>query len=216
MTSWPKLDDKLLADSAATFNWRLGRPALLAITRDGAVLFRRTPPRDFASDLYELAPDGNTRTLATAADLLGASEEHLSDAEKVCRERTRTATRGVVDADVSEDGKTVMVPLGGKFHLIDRASGKRTVIDPSGAAYDPHLSPDGASVAFVRDGDVWIAAAGHPARQLTKHPEGFEYGVADFAAQEELGRTRGFWWSDRKSTRLNSSHMPVSRMPSSA
>jgi dipeptidyl-peptidase-4 len=42
---------------------------------------------------------------------------------------------------------------------------------------------------------VWIASAGGAPRQLTRHPEGFEYGVADFAAQEELRRTRGFWWS---------------------
>src|SRR5215470_296831 len=137
--TWPALDEKLLADSAATFNFRLGVPTPLAITRDGAVLFRRTPPRDFASDLYELAPEGTVRTLVTAADLLGAAEEHLSDAEKARRERTRTATRGVVDIDVSEDGKIVMVPLGGKLHLIDRGSGKRTTIDPGGAVYDPHL-----------------------------------------------------------------------------
>ncbi len=89
MTSWPKLNDKLLADAAATFNWRLGTPTALAITRDGAVLFRRTPPRDFASDLYELLPDGKLRTLATAAELIGTGEEHLSDAEKARRERTR-------------------------------------------------------------------------------------------------------------------------------
>ena len=195
MTSWPKLDDKLLADAAATFNWRLGTPTALAITRDGAVLFRRTPPRDFASDLYELSADGALRTLVTAADLLGAADEHLSDAEKARRERTRTATRGVVDIGVSEDGVTVMVPLGDKLHLIHRGSGVRTTIDPGGPAYDPHLSPDGTTVAFVRDGDVWVVAAGGKARQLTHHPAGFEYGVADFAAQEELRRTRGFWWA---------------------
>jgi dipeptidyl-peptidase 4 len=195
MTSWPKLDDKLLADSAATFTWRLGTPTPLAVTRDGALLFRRTPPRDFASDLYELSADGALRTLATAADLLGTGEEHLSDAEKARRERTRTATRGVVDIDVSDDGNTVMIPLGGKLYLLDRKTGKRAVIDPGGAAYDPHLSPDGTTVAFVRDGDVWIASAGGAPKQLTRHPEGFEYGVADFAAQEELRRTRGFWWS---------------------
>jgi dipeptidyl-peptidase-4 len=195
MTSWPKLDDRLLADAAATFNWKLGRPIPLAITRDGAVLFRRTPARDFASDLYELLPDGTLRTLATAADLLGTGEEHLSDAEKARRERTRTATRGIVDIGVSDDGNTVLIPLGGKLYMLDRARGTRAVIDPGGAAYDPHLSPDGKTVAFVRDGDLWIASLGGAPRQLTHHPEGFEYGVADFAAQEELQRTRGFWWS---------------------
>jgi dipeptidyl-peptidase-4 len=200
MPTWPALDDKLLADSAATFGFRLGLPTALAITLDGAVLFRRTPAREFASDLYELAPDGTVKTLATVAELMGATAEHLSDAEKARRERTRTVTGGVVDIGVSDDGQIVMVPLGGVFHLIDRKSGKRTAINPSGSAYDPHLAPDGSAIAFVRDGDLWIAAAGSAAKQLTKHPEGIEYGVAEFAAQEELGRRRGFWWSpDSKS-----------------
>lgn len=194
-TQWPALNDKLLADAAATFNFKLGIPTVLAITRDGAVLFRRTPPREFASDLYELAPDGSVKTLAAVKDMLGQAVEKLSDAEKARRERSRTATRGVVDIDVSDDGNTVMAPLGGVFHLIDRATGKRVVVDPEGAAYDPHLSPDGKTIAFVRDGDVWTVAAGGAPKQRTNHPADIEYGVAEFAAQEELGRRRGFWWS---------------------
>lgn len=191
-TSWPALDANLLADAAATYNFRLGLPAPLAITADGAVLFRRTPPRSFAADLYELdTKTGAVKTLF-AAD---AGDEHLSDAEKARRERTRTATRGVVDIDVSRDGRIVMVPLGGTLYLVDRSSGARRAVDPGGEAYDPHLSPDGAQIAFVRDGDLWVIGTTGTARRLTKHPEGFEYGVADFAAMEELDRRRGFWWS---------------------
>lgn len=193
--TWPALDDKLLADAAATYNFRLGVPVPLAITADGAVVFRRTGARSFAADLFELSPDGAVRTLATAEELLGASEERLSAQEKARRERTRTATRGVVDIDVSADGATVFVPIGGVFVLIERASGARTTIDPGGDAYDPHLSPDGVHVAFVRDRAVWIIGRSGAARALTAPPEGFEDGVADFAAQEELGRTRGYWWS---------------------
>jgi dipeptidyl-peptidase-4 len=200
VASWPSLDDQLLADAAATFHWRLGIPVPLAITRDGAVLFRRTPPRGFASDLYELAPDGAVRTLATADDLLGADDEQLSDAERARRERTRTATRGVVDVGVSDDGKTVLVPLGDRLYLIARGETeggdpRPRAIDPGGPVYDPHLSPDGTMVAFVRDGDLWVASVGEPPRRLTHRPEGFEYGVADFAAQEEMHRTHGFWWA---------------------
>ena len=194
--TWPTLDAKLLADAAATFDFRLGLPVPLAITPDGAVLFRRTPPRAFAADLYELdTRTGAVRTLVTVDDLLGAGGEHLSDAEKARRERTRTATRGVVDIDVSDDGKTVMVPLGGMLYLVDRTTGARRAIDPGGDAYDAHLSPDGAQIAFVRDGDLYVIAPDHAARRLTHHPEGFAYGIADFAAQEELDRQRGFWWS---------------------
>ena len=192
--TWPALDDKLLADAAATYNFRLGIPTPLAITRDGAVLFRRTQPREFAADLFELAPDGTVRTLATAAELLGAGEEHLSNEEKAKRERTRTATKGVVDIDVSEDGSIVMVPLGGKFFLIERATDKRTVVDPGGPAYDPRLSPDGTRIAFIRNGALWLSTR-TASMQWTAPPEGHEDGVADFAAQEELDRTRGYWWS---------------------
>ena len=196
--TWPALDAQLLADSAATFNFRLGQPVALAVTPDGAVLFRRTPPRAFVADLYELdVKTGRVKTLVAVAELLAGDDEHLSDAEKARRERSRTATRGVVYIDVSADGRTVMVPLAGSFYLIDRTTGARRGIDPGGAAYDPHLSPDGTRIAFVRDGDLWLVDTkpGATPHQLTKHPEGIEYAIADFAAQEELGRTRGYWWS---------------------
>src|SRR5690242_2694944 len=122
--SWPALDAQLLADAAATFNFRLGLPNAIAVTPDGAVLFRRTPPREFAADLYELdTKTGAVRTLASVKDLLGTGDEKLSDAEKARRERSRTVTSGVVDVDVSADGRTVMVPLAGVFHLIDRTTG---------------------------------------------------------------------------------------------
>jgi dipeptidyl-peptidase 4 len=194
--TWPTLNEQLIVDAAATFNFRLGEPVPLAITPDGAVLFRRTPPREFAADLYELdTHTGKVRVIAAAADLLGAGDEPLSDAEKARRERSRTATRGVVDIDVSEDGRTVMTALGGRFFLIDRLNGTHRVVDPAGPSYDPHLSPDATKIAFVRDGDLWLATVGAPPRQLTKHPAGLEYGVAEFVAQEELDRRRGFWWS---------------------
>ena len=191
--TWPALDAQLLADAAATYNFKLGVPTALAVTPDGAVLFRRTPPREFAADLFEL--DTKTGAIKTLLDA-GGGEEKLSDAEKARRERSRTATRGVVDIDVSEDGRTVMVPLGGVFHVIDRRSGQQRTVDPQGAAYDPHLSPDGSLIAFVRGGDLFVMpAAGGAAKQVTTHPDGIEYGVADFAAQEELGRRRGYWWT---------------------
>lgn len=193
--SWPALDDKLLADSAATYNFRLGLPVPLAITPDGAVLFRRTGARSFTADLFELAPDGTVKTLATAADLLGTGEENLSDEEKARRERTRTVSRGIVDIDVSDDGSTVMVPLGGAFYLIDRKTQKRTKIDPKGAAYDPHLSPDGTTIAFVRDNMLYALRDGRLEDVSGVPGEHQQFAIADFAAQEELGRTRGFWWS---------------------
>ena len=191
--TWPALDDKLLADAAATFNFKLGTPTPLAITKDGAVLFRRTGARTFAADLFELAPDGTVRTLATVAELLGTSEEQLSDAEKARasargRHPWRRRCRGVGRRQDRAGAARWRVPP-------DRSRDRQAPRRRSGrSAYDPQLSPDGTTVAFIRDGDLWTVSSG-AAKQLTKHPEGFEYGVAEFAAQEELGRRRGFWWS---------------------
>jgi dipeptidyl-peptidase-4 len=198
--TWPTLDDKFLADAAATFNFKLGLPAPLAVTRDGAVLFRRTAARDFVADLYELDTRTGAVTILATTATLTTGDERLSDAEKARRERTRTATRGVVDISVSDDGKFAMVPLGGTLYLIDRSTHTHRVINPEGAVYDPQLAPNGKSIAFVRNGDLWLAGGDAP-RRLTAHPDGIEYGVAEFVAQEEFGRRRGFWWSP-DSTRL--------------
>src|SRR6185503_15174934 len=66
--TWPTLDAQLLADAAATYNFKLGQPTVLAVTPDGAVLFRRTPPREFAADLFELdTKTGVVRTLFSVA-----------------------------------------------------------------------------------------------------------------------------------------------------
>jgi len=81
------------ATRRATFNWKLGRPTPLAITADGAVLFRRNPARAFASDLYELAPDGKVRTARDRGRSARHRREHLPTPRKLADERTRTATR---------------------------------------------------------------------------------------------------------------------------
>src|SRR5262245_8521154 len=64
--TWPALDAQFLNDAAATYNFHLVEPSALAVTPDGHVLFRRTPPRDFAADLFELdMKTGAVRTLVS-------------------------------------------------------------------------------------------------------------------------------------------------------
>lgn len=191
--TWPTPDAQLLADAAATYNFRLGHPVAVAVTPDGAVLFRRTPAREFAADLYEL----DTKTGAIQALIsVGSGDERLTDAEKARRERTRTATRGVVGVDVSLDGRIVMTQLGGDIILLDRRTGEQSDIEVPDGVYDPHLSPDGTKVAYIHERALWVTDTdGTDRKQLVTAPAGFEYGIADFAAQEELGRTRGYWWS---------------------
>jgi len=195
----PPIDRDAIAELAATRSFNLGLPRPIAILPDGDVLFLRTGPRSYVAELFELdAATGTTRKLASGEDLVKGAEVELSDAEKATRERTRTAIRGIVSVGVSDDGTRLLIPLGERVFVVERASGKVTEV-ALGKGYpdSPMLSPDGKRIAFVRDGDVWTAdvAGGKPRRLSKKDGPDVVNGSAEFAAQEELDRTEGMWWS---------------------
>eukprot|EP01034_Spumella_vulgaris_P021385 gene21385-27415_t len=67
-----------------------------------------------------------------------------------------------------------------------------------GEAVDPHISPDGKLIAFVINDDLYVQAvsASIPVRLTVNGAnKGVTCGLADFIAQEEMHRFRGFWWS---------------------
>lgn len=204
--NWPAVDAEFLAASSATLGFKLGTPRFVAFAPDGTLLFLRTPARSRTAELFQLDPTGAVSTVATAEQLLSGADEHLSDADKARRERTRTVTQGIVDVELSRDGARLLVPLGERMFLVERASGAARAIDLSGPAfargagaypYDPHFSPDGSRIAYVVDGDLFVVdtSGGKPRRLTTRERETIEHGVAEFVAQEELFRTRGYWWS---------------------
>ena len=195
----PAIDAAAITDMAATRSYNLGTPRPIALLPDGDVLFLRTGPRSPVAELFELDADTKQiRKLASASDLVAADDVALSAAEKARRERTRTSIRGIVGVQASDDGKQLLIPLGAQVFLLERATGKAKVL-ALGTGYpdDPRLSPDGTRVGFLRDGDLWIAdVAGDKPRRLTrKEGAAISNGAADFVAQEELDRTRGFWFA---------------------
>jgi dipeptidyl-peptidase-4 len=140
-----------------------------------------------------------TRRLIAADDVLAEPVE-LSDAEKARRERQRiSALRGIVEYRWARDGERILFPLGGDIYLADlSASPIRVRQLTAGESFDldPRLSPDGERVAFIRDQDLWVVGIGDgTARALTDDGEGpVSNGMAEFIAQEEMGRATGYWW----------------------
>ena len=187
-------------DLAETRNYTLGRPVAPKLTPDGqTVIYLRGGPRDPVLRLYEFAlPAGPERELLTPAQLLGSAEEKLTAEEKARRERARVSTRGFTKFDLSKDGVRLLVTLSGQLYVVNRADLKVTAL-PGKNWIDPRFSPDGTAVAAVSAGELHVIelnATPLAARALTTGATAtLTHGSAEFVAQEEMGRSEGYWWS---------------------
>jgi len=132
--------------------------------------------------------------------------EHLSVEEEARRERQRTASlRGIVEYQFSSDGKKLLVPLGGDLYLYDLAArsdaalsnATKQLTKTDSYETDARFSPHGNYVSFVRDQNLFIIdLRDSKERSLTQDGGGtVANGVAEFVAQEEMGRNTGYWWS---------------------
>jgi len=191
---------------AATNRFRLGQPTAIKVAPGGnAVLFLRAQgPRSFVQDLWTFdIATGRERVLLTADQILRGAEERLSADELARRERARSASRGIAAYDLSKDGKRILVPLSGRLYVIDReqaTSGTLALQElpaEGGFPIDARFSPDGTMVACVRDGALYVIDLSMNAqRRVSPAPEpGVSYGEAEFVAQEEMDRSKGYWWS---------------------
>jgi dipeptidyl-peptidase-4 len=61
---------------------------------------------------------------------------------------------------------------------------------------DPRPDPAGKRLAYVRGGALRVASLADPADdQVVAEAAGVTFGLAEFIAAEEMGRTRGYWWA---------------------
>jgi len=194
------LDAQFLRTYAETRGFMLGRPVRPTPTPDGkAVLFLRSQARVAKLRLYEFdVATGATRELLTPEQVLKGVAEKLSPEEKARRERMRVSAGGFTSFQVSDDGKLILLSLSGRLYTVTRAGGAiRELPVAAGAILDPKFSPDGTMVSFVRDYDVYVLdlAKGEESRVTTGGSKEVTHGLAEFVAQEEMGRFSGFWWS---------------------
>jgi dipeptidyl-peptidase-4 len=185
---------------AATRGFKLGTPRDMHPTEDGKIVFfLRAKKEDARQSLWELDVAANQEREILSPDALdkGAAET-LSHEERARRERLRINTSGFTAYEATKDGAHVVVTLSGRLFVWTR--GKEGAVELKtgpGAVIDPHLSPDGSRVAYVRDADIYGISVngGREEKITTGGTEKKTRGLAEFIAQEELDRSRGFWWS---------------------
>jgi dipeptidyl-peptidase 4 len=158
------------------------------------------------------------RLLVDAARLV-PTEHALSTEEEQRRERQRTSSlSGIVEYQFSPDSRFLLVPLGGDLYLYDLRAAPdqavRRLTNTSSYATDAKFSPLGHYVSFIRGQNliVYELATGKEV-SITREGGGLiSFGTAEFIAQEEMGRTTGYWWSPNEKhiafTRVDETPVP--------
>jgi dipeptidyl-peptidase-4 len=191
----------------------------VAVSPDGRwVTWLKSEPDDqFKLDLW-IAPvaGGEGRRLISGASVEPAGQV-LTEEEKSRRERQRIAAlSGVTSYDWDEASHRLLIPAGGALYLADAASGSvaRLVTGGPGAS-DGQVSPRGRFVSYVRDQNLYVLPLdGGAERAITSEGKGpVSFGVAEFVAQEEMGRYTGAWWAPDDGaiafTRVDESPVPL-------
>jgi dipeptidyl-peptidase 4 len=193
---------------AETQNFSLGRPIEAMPTADGkSVIFLRSDsPRDRTTSLYRFdVASGQTEQLATPEKLLKDQSGSLSPEEKMRRERTRTKVTGITSFELSEEGDQIAFTLPGALFVYRLGTKSLSKLKTgAGNAIDPTFSPDGRKIAYVRDYNLFVYDLEKDEERAitTGATETHSCGLAEFVAQEEMDRRKGFWWLEDSRTIL--------------
>ncbi|MFI9270543.1 prolyl oligopeptidase family serine peptidase [Kitasatospora sp. NPDC052896] len=191
---------------ARTLRYTVGLPRSFAVAPDDSrvVFLRSRPPSggattDRANLLWTLDPaTGEERIAADPVALLDGGSEQLSAAEKARRERSREGSAGIVGYALDAAVRLAAFALSGRLFAADLVAGTVAELPAAGPLLDPRPAPDGRHIAYpTTAGELRVIAAdGTDDRALaTSEAAGVTWGQAEFIAQEEMDRSRGYWWS---------------------
>ena len=187
---------------ARTRHFTLGLPRSFQISPSGdQVAFLRSRAGDDPETcLWVLDAGTGQERLVADPEVLGASLAGETEQEKARRERVREQAIGIVSFACDATHSLAAFTLAGQVWVADLAAGGRAprAIPARPGAFDPRPDPAGQRVAYVCDGAVRVVTLDSGADDLLIGPDGAPgvmFGLAEFVAAEEMGRTRGYWWA---------------------
>jgi dipeptidyl-peptidase 4 len=191
---------------ARTRRFTLGVPRAFRVSPDGArVAYLRTQGGgDPVTCLWVLdVADGTERLVADPRTLGGGDEADLPPEERARRERVREQAGGIVTYATDQDLALAVFPWSGRVWAVDlsQPGAIASEVAVTGTALDPRPDPTGKRLAYVSAGALRVtslAGDGTAEDQVLADPRGaagVTFGLAEFIAAEEMGRTRGYWWS---------------------
>ncbi|MEU1122895.1 prolyl oligopeptidase family serine peptidase [Streptomyces sp. NPDC005899] len=187
------------AQYARTGQFTLGVPRAFRIAPDGvrmAFLRTRTGADTRTCLWVRDAADGAERLIADPVGLLDGGADRPPQAERTLRERTRESAVGITSFAVDRAVRTAVFALSGHLFHVDLGSGRVHGVPAAPGAVAPRLDPAGTRIAYVAGGALHVTSSHGPDTTLaeSEDPE-VTWGLPEFVAAEEMGRTRGFWWA---------------------
>jgi len=179
-------------------------PRDLKVSPDGQrVTFLKGKESDYDQlDLWEYHIESGKTQMLFDSQSLQPGDQELSDEEKARRERMRLSGSGIVSYQWSQDGKALLFPLGGDvyYHRLGE-KGAKQLLDTDTFETDIKLSPKGTFISFIRDQNLFIknVRSGEERAVTTEGGDNIKMGMAEFVAQEEMGRMTGYWWAPDES-----------------
>ncbi|WP_018687161.1 S9 family peptidase [Actinokineospora enzanensis] len=184
---------------ARTQRFTLGSPREFRIAPDGGhLLFVRSASGEDRTQLLwrqDLATGVESRLGDPSALLAGAEE--LSAEERARRERSREQSGGVVGNATDAAARIAAFALSGRLFVADARTGESRELVTATPVVDPRPDPTGTHVAYVADNALRVVGVDGSGDRAIAEPEGEDRacGLAEFIAAEEMGRSRGYWWS---------------------
>ena len=174
-------------------------PGAIGFAPDSSsVTFLKSETRGLDRVLWraDVSAEAKPRVVARPPDG-GDTDANVSAEERLRRERQRLRDTGITHVIRAGAADVAILPIGGDLYLQAGKGALRRLTRTPEPEIDPQPSPDGERVAFVRGGELFAldVATGTETRLSKVAGEGRTHGLAEFIAQEELGRSSGFWWS---------------------
>ena len=200
---------------ARTRQFTLGLPRSFQISPDGSrVAFLRSRGGDDPVNcLWVLDARTGREHLAADPAVLGDAAMGLTRQEKARRERVREQAAGIVAFATDAALTMATFVLAGQVYVVDLTAAGAAASHPDAPhppaalpralpirppAFDARPDPAGRGIAYVCDGALRVITLNTDEDAELIGPNGtpgLTFGLAEFVAGEEMGRTRGYWWA---------------------
>ena len=188
-------------------------PSSFSFSPDGKYLtYLKSVDTSGYKALYGL--DLNTKSEFLIVDSLGDSSAKETLEEQLRKQRLRQMAGGISQYFWTKDSK-ILIPHQGNIYWLDGpfSTPELLMSASDNPCLDVKASPNGDFISFVQNGDIHlIEVESKTSFRLTDGEDDSTRGLADYIAQEEMGRNTGYWWSSDSCyvafTEVNEKHIP--------